>query len=81
MELSRLSGQLVISHDFTSTGNNKRLVIFLLYLFGGEPRSRMQIQQPHERDEEGSGCELEGGDGVRKGHGFENLSESQVKTT
>ena len=53
----------------------------LLYLFEGEPRSRMQIQQPHERDEEGSGCELEGGDGVRKGHGFENLSESQVKTT
>jgi hypothetical protein len=33
----------------------------------------MQIQQPHESDEEGAGCELEGGDGVRKGHRFQNL--------
>jgi hypothetical protein len=33
----------------------------------------MQIQQPHESDEEGAGCELEGGDGVREGHRFQNL--------
>jgi hypothetical protein len=37
----------------------------------------MQIEQPHECDEEGSGGEMEGGDGVREGYGFQNLPNSQ----
>lgn len=47
------------------------------YLFEGEPRFGMQIEQPHECDEEGSGCEMEGGDGVRERYGFQNLPNSQ----
>ena len=38
----------------------------------------MQIEQPHESDEEGAGCELEGGDGVREGHCFQNLCSSNI---
>jgi len=38
----------------------------------------MQIEQPHECDEEGSGCELEGGDGVREGYRFQNLIDAQI---
>jgi hypothetical protein len=39
----------------------------------------MQIEQPHECDEEGSGCEMEGGDGVREGYRFQNLVNAQFQ--
>lgn len=43
------------------------------YLSKGEPWLGVKIKQPHEGDEEWSGRELEGGDGVREGHRFQNL--------
>ena len=65
-------------HLYFYTIRQMKRISFVSYLLKGEPWFGMEIQQPHESDEEGAGCELEGGDGVREGHCFKNLRSTII---